>query len=38
MIVYEEALSEGVPNQLKDWDKIYVALEDSARLATNVLR
>ncbi|MEK5172291.1 hypothetical protein NST63_03615 [Heyndrickxia sp. FSL W8-0496] len=37
MIVYEEALLEGAPDQLKDWDKIYVTLEDSSRLATNGL-
>ncbi|WP_144512988.1 dimethylarginine dimethylaminohydrolase family protein [Bacillus sp. FJAT-22090] len=37
MIVCEEALLDGIPEQFKDWDKIYVTLEDSSRLATNGL-
>ncbi|WP_155590813.1 dimethylarginine dimethylaminohydrolase family protein [Lysinibacillus cavernae] len=37
MIVCEEALVNGIPEQLKDWDKIHVSLEDAARLATNGL-
>ncbi|WP_431811089.1 dimethylarginine dimethylaminohydrolase family protein [Lysinibacillus sp. FW12] len=37
MIVCEEAFLDGIPEQLKDWDKIHVSLEDAARLATNGL-
>lgn len=37
MIVCEEALLNGIPEQFKDWDKIYVTLEDASRLATNGL-
>lgn len=37
MIVCEEALIDGIPKQLKDWDKIHVSLEDAAKLATNGL-
>lgn len=37
MIVCEEALLDGIPEQFKDWDKIYVTLDDSSRLATNGL-
>ncbi len=37
MIVCEEALLNGIPEQLKDWDKINVTLEDASKLATNGL-
>ncbi|OME94702.1 MULTISPECIES: hypothetical protein [Paenibacillus] len=37
MIVCEEALLDGIPEQFKGWDKIYVTLEDSSRLAINGL-
>lgn len=37
MIVCEEALIDGIPKQLKDWDKIHVSLENAAKLATNGL-
>ncbi|MBE9909329.1 dimethylarginine dimethylaminohydrolase family protein [Enterococcus casseliflavus] len=37
MIVCKEALLNGIPEQFKDWDKIYVTLEDASRLATNGL-
>ncbi|MED4699800.1 hypothetical protein P9436_12110 [Lysinibacillus capsici] len=37
MIVCEEALIDGIPEQLRDWDKINVSLEDAAKLATNGL-
>ncbi|MGR6905226.1 dimethylarginine dimethylaminohydrolase family protein [Lysinibacillus sp. BSL11] len=37
MIVCEEALIDGIPEQLRDWDKIHVSLEDAAKLATNGL-
>lgn len=37
IIVCEEALIDGIPEQFKGWDKIYVTLEDSSRLATNGL-
>lgn len=37
MIVCEEALIDGIPEQLRDWDKINVYLEDAAKLATNGL-
>ncbi|SIT90962.1 dimethylarginine dimethylaminohydrolase family protein [Edaphobacillus lindanitolerans] len=37
MIVCEDALLQGIPKQLEDWDKIYVSLDDASRLATNGL-
>jgi len=37
MIVCEEALIDGIPEQLRDWDKINVYLEDAAKLAINGL-
>lgn len=37
MIVCEEALLDGIPEQFKDWDIIQVTLEDASRLATNGL-
>ncbi|WP_253278930.1 hypothetical protein [Psychrobacillus sp. FJAT-21963] len=37
MIVCEEALLDGISEQYKDWDRIYVTSEDSSRLATNGL-
>lgn len=37
MVVCEEALLNGIPEQLKDWDKISVTLEDASKLATNGL-
>ncbi|UUV26517.1 MULTISPECIES: dimethylarginine dimethylaminohydrolase family protein [Lysinibacillus] len=37
MIVCKEALIDGIPEQLRDWDKIHVSLEDAAKLATNGL-
>ena len=37
MIVCEEALLEGIPEQFKNWDKIFVTLADASRLATNGL-
>ncbi len=37
MIVCEDALLEGIPEQLKDWDKINVSLEEASKLATNGL-
>lgn len=37
MIVCEEALLEGIPEQFKNWDKIFVTLADASKLATNGL-
>lgn len=37
IIVCEEALLEGIPEQLKYWDKINISLEDASKLATNGL-
>jgi N-dimethylarginine dimethylaminohydrolase len=37
MIVCKEALLEDLPEPLKDWDKIYVTLDQASRLATNGL-
>jgi len=37
MIVCEEALIDGISEQLRDWDKINVSLEDAAKLVTNGL-
>lgn len=37
MIVSEEAFLEGIPEPLKDWDKIQVPLSDIAYLAVNGL-
>lgn len=33
MIVCEEALLNGIPEQFKDWDKIYVTLEDASKFS-----
>lgn len=37
MIVCEDALPNGLPEELKSWDKIVVSYEDAERLATNGL-
>lgn len=37
MIVCEEALPDGIPEELKDWDKIRVPFKDLAYLAVNGL-
>lgn len=37
MIVCEEALLDGIPEQLKDWEKLTVSMEDAWELATNGL-
>ncbi|WP_208586188.1 dimethylarginine dimethylaminohydrolase family protein [Gracilibacillus suaedae] len=37
MVVCEEALLDGIPEQLKNWDKIHVTLKDASNLATNGL-
>lgn len=37
MIVCEEALLNGIPKELSDWEKINVTLEDSSNLAVNGL-
>lgn len=37
MIVCEEALLKGVPEQLKGWDRINISLEDASKLAANGL-
>lgn len=37
MIVCEDALTDGIPEQLKNWDKITVSKEDAQDLATNGL-
>lgn len=37
MVVCEEALINGIPDELKDWDKITVNKKDAINLATNGL-
>lgn len=37
MIICEEAFLEGIPESLKEWDKISVSLEDAQKLITNGL-
>ena len=37
MIVCEEALINGIPEELKNWDKISVPYSDVSRLAVNGL-
>lgn len=37
MVVCEEALLNGIPEELKDWDKIYASLEEAKALAVNGL-
>jgi len=37
MVVCPEALPAGIPEKLKDWDKIEVSYEDAQHLATNGL-
>ena len=37
MIVCEKALTNGILDELKDWDKIVVPYNDISRLATNDL-
>ncbi|AQT83688.1 amidinotransferase family protein [Paenibacillus larvae subsp. larvae] len=37
MIICEEAFLEGIPESLKEWDKITVPLEDAQKLITNGL-
>ena len=37
MVVCEEALINGIPEQLKNWDKILVLFNDVSRLAVNGL-
>ncbi|AVG12203.1 dimethylarginine dimethylaminohydrolase family protein [Paenibacillus larvae] len=37
MIICEEAFPEGIPESLKEWDKVSVSLEDAQKLITNGL-
>lgn len=37
MIVNEDSLPNGIPNELKDWDKIKVSYKDAQDLAINGL-
>jgi len=37
MLVCEQALLDGIPRRLRDWDRIEVSLHEASRLATNGL-